>query len=277
MTGPTGVGKSAFAVKLAERIGGEIIGADAFQIFSGLPILTAHPRADLMARVPHHLVGTIAPGGHCDAARYAEMARDCIRDIASRGKIPIIVGGTGLYIKALTHGLADLPPTDPQLRIEISGLGASAALDRLREADPNAPAQIDARNPARVRRALEIVLSTHKPLAASRSGWKSDGSGFRGVVLEIESEELRRRIQKNVDAMFARGVMDEVARFPAESLAIGFREIRAFIAGTVSGDDCRGAVFRATWHYAKRQRTWCRHQFAFPTIRPEDDWDPGPS
>jgi tRNA dimethylallyltransferase len=258
---------------MAERLGGEIIGADAFQIFSGLPVLTAQPGPDLTARVRHHLVGTIPPDGHCDAARYAVMARECIRDITSRGGLPIIVGGSGLYIRALACGLADIPPADPRLRLEISAIEPSDALARLREADPSAPAQIDAKNPARVRRALEIVLSTGKPLAASRSGWKSDGGGFRGIVLDRGTDGLRTRIRENVDAMFGRGVVDEVARFPCDSRAIGFREIRALIAGTVSERDCRSAVVRATWHYAKRQRTWCRHQFPFPIVRVDDDPD----
>lgn len=270
MTGPTGVGKSAFSVELAERLGGEIVGADAFQIYSGLPILTAQPAATLTRRVPHHLIGILDPAEACNAARFAEMARRCIGNIQSRGKVPILTGGTGLYIKALTHGLADLPPVDPALRKTISEMEPLEALARLREADLEAPDQIDTLNPARVRRALEIVLSTGRPFSESRGTWKSDGGEFDGLLLLRDRIELRKRIEENVDAMFDEGVIEEVRRIgeagPGASRAIGFREIQDLIAGRITGHACRNATITATRHYAKRQLTWFRHQFQFPTI-----------
>lgn len=271
MTGPTGVGKSALSVELAERLGGEIIGADAFQIYSGLPILTAQPGADLTARIPHHLVGVLGLDQICDAARYAEMARTCMEEIQKRGKIPLLVGGTGLYLKALTHGLADLPPPDPDLRAQIASLPLDEALARLGGADPAAPAQIDCRNPVRVRRALEIVLSTGQPLAASRAQWKSgSGGAFRGVLLVRDRLDLRRRIEESVDAMFDRGVIEEVRKAgevgPGASRAIGFREIQDMLAGRMSLHNCRKSLVTATQRYAKRQLTWGRHQFGFPAV-----------
>jgi len=128
-------------------IGGEIIGADAFQIYSGLPILTAQPAPELLRRIPHHLIGILGLQETCNAARFAELARRCIHEIQSRGKVPILTGGTGLYLKALTHGLADLPPADPGLREKISLMVPAEALARLAGADADAPGQIDARNP----------------------------------------------------------------------------------------------------------------------------------
>jgi len=270
VTGPTGVGKSALSVELAEMIGGEIIGADAFQLYSGLPILTAQPPPELVRRVPHHLIGVLGLHESCSAARFAEMARRCIREIQSRGKIPILTGGTGLYLKALTHGLADLPPVDAALRKKISAMEPSDALARLGEADGQAPGQIDARNPARVRRALEIVLSTGRPLAASRANWKSEGSGFRGLVLERDRGELWKRIEENACSMFEKGVVEEVRRAasagPGVARAIGFHEIQELIAGRIAVPECRNAIITATRRYAKRQLTWCRHQFNFPVI-----------
>jgi tRNA dimethylallyltransferase len=266
VTGPTGVGKSAFAVALAEKIQGEIIGADAFQIYSGLPILTAQPGPDLLARVPHHLIGVLGLDDSCDAARYAEMAWQAIREIQSRKRTPILAGGTGLYLKALTHGLAELPPVDPALRASISELELPDALARLRRAD--ADAQVDEKNPVRVRRALEIVLSTGRPLAASRTNWESAGNDFGGIILE--RSDLRERIASNVDAMFAQGAIEEVRRAgivgPGASRAIGFREIQEHIAGRMTRLECRDWIITATRRYAKRQLTWCRHQFNFPTI-----------
>ncbi len=270
MTGPTGVGKSAFSVELAERLDGEIVGADAFQIYSGLPILTAQPAPEITRRVPHHLIGILDPREACNAARFAEMARQCIRSIQSRGKVPILTGGTGLYIKALTHGLADLPPVAPGLREAISAMEPPEALARLREADADAPELIDIRNPVRVRRALEIVLSTGKPFSESRGAWQSDGGEFDGFLLTRDRADLRKRLEKNVDAMFDEGVIEEVRKAgeigPGASRAIGFREIQDLIAGRITAPICRDAILTATRRYAKRQLTWCRHQFHFPAI-----------
>lgn len=270
MTGPTGAGKSAFAVALAEKTRGEIVGADAFQIYSGLPILTAQPAPDLLARIPHHLIGTLSPEDTCDAARYTRMASQAIRDIQSRGRIPILAGGTGLYLKSLTHGLADIPPVDDGMHKSISSMELPEALARLREADADAPDQIDAKNPARVRRALEIVLSTGNPLAMARTNWKSAGNDFRGILLERAREDLRLRIGANVDAMFDAGVIEEVRQAghvgPGLSRAIGFREIQELISGRMTQLECRDRIVTATRRYAKRQLTWCRHQFNFPVI-----------
>jgi len=271
VTGPTGVGKSSLAAALAERIGGEIIGADAFQIYRGLPLLTSQPAPDLLGRVPHHLIGILALTESCDAAWYARMAKCRIAEVLARGRTPILVGGTGLYLKALTHGLADFPPPDAGLRARIADMELPEALARLGEADPEAPGQIDVCNPVRVRRALEIVLSTGQPRAVPRAKWAAaGGSDFCGIVLEREREELRRRIAANVDTMFAAGVVDEVRAAtgagPAASRAIGFREIQALLRGENNLPACRAAIVTASQQYAKRQLTWCRNQFNFPTI-----------
>ncbi|MEI8387608.1 MAG: tRNA (adenosine(37)-N6)-dimethylallyltransferase MiaA [Verrucomicrobiota bacterium] len=270
MTGPTGAGKSAFAVALAEKIQGEIVGADAFQIYAGLPILTAQPAPDLLARVPHHLIGILPPESSCDAARYASLAKRAIREIQSRARTPVLTGGTGLYLKALTHGLAEMQPVDASLRKNIAEMSLPEALAHLRDADADAPDQIDQMNPARVRRALEIVLSTGKPLSASRTTWKSASKDFAGILLERDRCDLRLMIAANVDAMFAAGVVEEVRRAgdvgPGLSRAIGFREIQELIAGRIAQPECRDRIVTATRRYAKRQLTWCRHQFNFPTI-----------
>ena len=270
MTGPTGVGKSAFAVALAEKLQGEIVGSDAFQIYNGLPILTARPEPELLARVPHHLIGILPLEESCDAARYSRMANRAIREIQSRNRTPILTGGTGLYLKALTHGLADLQPVDASLRKNIAEMSLPEALTHLRNADDDAPGQIDCQNPIRVRRALEIVLSTGKPLSASRTTWKSPANNFQGILLERDRMDLRMRIAANVDAMFDDGVIEEVRQAgnvgPGASRAIGFREIQDLIAGRINHHECRTSILTATRRYAKRQLTWCRHQFTFPVI-----------
>ena len=151
MAGPTGVGKSLFAAGLASSLGGEILGADAYQVYSGLTILTAQPGPDLLRQVPHHLIGILPPSEPFDAARFRRMALAAVADIQSRGRIPIITGGTGLYIKALTHGLAELPPPDLALRAELRALSPEEALQRLDTLDlldipVRPPREIDAQH-----------------------------------------------------------------------------------------------------------------------------------
>lgn len=267
MTGPTGAGKSALAVTLALHLGGEIIGADAFQIYAGLPVLTAQPTPAQRSLVPHHLVGFLDPAQGFDAAMYADEATRMIRDIQSRGRVPILTGGTGLYLKALTHGLAEMPRADAALRARITALTIEEVLAELSEKDPAATAAIDIRNPVRVRRALEIVLLTGKPLSESRGTWRRESGLFRGLVVTRDREDLRGRIEANVEAMFASGVVEEVraALHAGEGArrAIGFREIQQLIRGEISEKECKTAMVLASQRYAKRQLTWCRTQFNF--------------
>lgn len=270
MTGPTGAGKSALAIALALRVGGEVVGADAFQIYAGLPILTAQATKDQLSIVPHHLVGFLDLRQGFDAAMYAKEAWRCIRDIQSRGRVPILAGGTGLYLKAVTHGLAEMPKADADLRASIWAMPLEDALAALSEKDPAAPAAIDTRNPVRVRRALEIVLLTSRPLAESRSAWSEDKGLFRGLVLTRDREDLRSRIAANVDAMFASGVVEEVKDAThagdGAARAIGFREIQQLLQREITESACKSAMVLATQRYAKRQLTWGRTQFTFPSL-----------
>jgi len=271
VTGPTGVGKSALALDLAVECGGEIVGADASQIYEGLAALTAQPSEEAQASIPHHLVGFLPLDARFDAARYAAAARSAIGDIQARGKQPILVGGSGLYLKALTHGLADVPQPDPELRKWVSSLSLAEALFHLGEADPQASEQIDIRNPARVRRALEIVSITRQALHISRTNWKESRNEFSGIVLTRVREELHERIADHVARMFEQDVISEVeaARHrasPTAKQAIGFSDICRLLDGEISEAECQSRVIRATRDYAKRQLTWCRNQFTFPEV-----------
>lgn len=271
VTGPTGVGKSSFAVALAIRLGGEVIGADAYQIYAGLPILTAQPSPELQALVPHHLIGFLDLRESFDVARYQRLALATIADIQSRKRTPIIVGGTGLYLKSLTHGLATIPPIDRLLREQIATLNLSDAIKKLASLDPSAPALIDLQNPVRVRRALEIVLSTGQPLAKAREQWTSNAPvDFCGLTLLRPREELHTRISSNVASLFESGVVEEVRSAQEAGLtaskAIGYREIQALLRGETTLAECREAIILATRQYSKRQITWCRTQFDFPVL-----------
>jgi tRNA dimethylallyltransferase len=274
IAGPTGTGKTELSLRLAECLGGEIVGADAFQIYAGLPILTAQPTAGQLARVPHHLVGTVDPAEAYDAARYRREALEALNEVAARGKRPIVVGGTGLYIKTLLGGLDELPSQDRGLREEFSALDLSVLTERLKSLDPEGASAIDCLNRLRVERALEIVMLTGKPLSEVRKGARPMPQGVRGVLIVREREELRERIAANVETMFSRGVDAEVGALPEEctgptaSMALGLREIRSLIRGEVTKAEAQEAILSATRRYAKRQMTWFRNQHAFPALDP---------
>lgn len=268
IAGPTGVGKSALAIELAERIGAEIVGADAYQIYAGMTTLTAQPTAGEMRRVPHHLIGCIPPMEAFDAQQYADLARPILADIAGRGRPALVVGGTGLYFRALIDGFAPTPAPDAALRAELENLNLDAVVSRLEAADPAAPALVDCRNKRRVVRAIEIVEGSGRPLADFRS---TPRSAATGLVIIRNREELRDRIAANVRQMFATGVVDEVKSLgdrigPTAERAIGLKEIRNYIHGALSLDQCIEGMIQATRQYAKRQLTWFRNQTTFETL-----------
>ena len=269
IAGPTGAGKTGLSLRLAELLGGEIVGADAFQIYAGLPILTAQPTAAQRARVPHHLVGSVDPSETYDAARYGREAVAALHEISARGKRPVVVGGTGLYVKTLLGGLDELPSRDPALRSEFSRLDLPALVERLRALDPEGGASIDCANRRRVERALEIVMLTGKPLAQTRTGPRPPPPGVRGVMVVRDREDLRRRIAANVESRFGSGVVEEVAALSegrtgaTASMTLGLREIRAVVKGEMTRAEAQEAITTATRQYAKRQMTWFRHQHGF--------------
>ncbi len=266
LAGPTGAGKTSLALALARRLNAEIIGADAFQIYAGLPILTAQPTAEEQAEVPHHLIGCVPVSETFNAEAYARLARPAIDGVLARGRIALVVGGTGLYFRALSDGLAAMPPVDAALREELSGMPLDALVARLRAADLAAVGQIDIRNPRRVTRAIEIVETSGRPLATFRA---TPRAAVRGWLLTRERGELRERIAANVRAMFAAGVVEEVRAAgagPTASRAIGFREIQGLIRGELAQAACEDAMGAASRQYAKRQLTWFRNQITLSAL-----------
>ena len=261
LLGPTAVGKSELAVALAERVGGEIVSADAFQVYAGLDILGAKPPASLRVSVPHHLVGEVPLTARFDVAQWLAGARHCIADITSRGRVPIVCGGTGLYIRALTQGLAKLPPADPDLRAGLEREPLSALVGRLRALDP--ATTVDFRNARRVVRAIEVCSLTGRPFSSFRTEWDNEPS-CHGVILTRPLGELRARIDVRTEAMFAAGVAEEVAAAdpigPTADQMLGLREIRALLANSITYTDCVTAISQATRQYARRQIIWLRKE-----------------
>ena len=270
IAGPTAVGKSDLAVAVAERCGGEIVGADAFQIYRGLEILTAQPSAELRARVPHYLVGEIPLAQSFDVAQYLRAARERISEIHARGRVPLVTGGTGLYLRALTRGLADLPGADAKLRADLAKETPAELQRRLTGLDPVGAAQTDLQNPRRVIRALEVCLLTGRPFSSFREEWNAAPHDTRGIVVTLDRATLHARIAQRTAAMFASGVIEEVRAAgdvgTTAGQTLGFREIRALLAGQLDPAACIAAIQIATRRYAKRQMTWFRRETALATV-----------
>ncbi|PYK54082.1 MAG: tRNA (adenosine(37)-N6)-dimethylallyltransferase MiaA [Verrucomicrobia bacterium] len=284
IVGPTATGKSDLAADVASEAGAEIVSADAFQLYRGLDLLTAKPDASTLAKAPHHLISTTPLHEEMNAEKYRRAASYAIDEIHSRGKLAIVVGGSGLYVKALTHGLAPVPQPDPKLREKLNAMSLDELRVQLIELDPEAARTVDVKNRRRVLRALEICLLTGKPVAASlceaqradvMAGQRSasHSEAVTGVFILRDREELYARINQRVEKMFEAGVIEEVRNAgevsATASQMIGFREIRQLLdgpadAGSIS--QCIAAIQQATRRYAKRQLTWFRRQTNFSPL-----------
>ncbi len=266
--GATASGKTSYAFELASSIGGEIVNGDAFQLFRGIETLSAAPTAEEMAVVPHHLFGVLDPEDRCDAGRYTEMACKLISDIHSRGNTAVVVGGSGLYLKFLTHGPSPLPQGDGKLREQMDARPLEELFAELERLDPAEAAQVDRHNPRYVSRALEICLLSGKKVSELRDGWAEKTRGIEstlnGVWLIRSREELHRRIALRTEKMLSRGAIEEIAALEGASgsweKAIGVKEIRRFLAGEISRSECAELITAATRQYAKRQETWFRRE-----------------
>lgn len=272
LAGPTASGKTDLAVALASALGAEVVSADSRQIYRRLDAGTAKPSAEQRARVRHWLLDCADPSEAFDAARWAREAAAAIADIRSRGKIPLVCGGTGLYLRALLEGLSPLPPRDEALRArlaaEADGLGREALHARLAAADPEAAAGIPAANLHRVLRALEVLELTGKPISEHwREGRSGGTAATLALRLELSPELSRARIEARARAMWP-GLLAEVkALVPAAYrgdepgfTSLGYREAISVAQGRLGSNDGLAELIRGTLAYAKRQRTWFRNQ-----------------
>ncbi len=290
IVGPTATGKSELAADVALRLNAEIVNADAFQLYEGLDLLTAKPEAAVAAKVPHHLLGIIPIEEEMNAEKFRRRAFAVIEEIRSRGKLVLVVGGNGLYIKTLTHGLSVLPAADTRLRAELDELETEELVARLTKLDPERARGIDTKNRRRLVRALEICLLTGKPASKQRVQWKSVEAAVpggkispaagtaattaaattTGVFVFRDRDELYARIARRVEAMFEKRVIEEVRGIGAPSATaeqtIGLQEIRALLAGRISMAQCLEQIRQSTRRYAKRQLTWFRHQTSFAPL-----------
>jgi len=287
LLGPTASGKSALGLELARRLGGEIICCDSQQVYVGMDIGTAKPTRAERRAVPHHVLDVARPDEPFHAARWATLARAALRDVAARGGVPIVIGGTGLYFRALTTGFFAAPPADASIRArhkeEAAALGVEALHDRLAAVDAPAAAGIGRRDLMRISRALEIFEQTGVPITAlRREAAPPDDLAPRALVLDPPLPELRARIEARARQMFDDGFVDEVRALRAAGYgpackplqALGYQQVGALLDGACTEAEALAATTAATISYARRQRTWFRKEAAtarLPAAPPLDD------
>ncbi len=271
--GPTASGKTAVAVELCLAIGGEVISADSMQVYRGMDIGTAKPTAAEMHGVPHHMLGVAPPDEPCSAALYRERATEAIEAVNARGNVPVVCGGTGLYIDALTRPMGFFARGDSGVRGPLEAAAAEpGGKERLhatlREIDPESAARLHVNDVRRVVRALEVYRLTGRTLTQQRALDRARDGAYRGRLFGLSwpREVLYRRIDRRVDQMMADGLADEVRRLLDAGLAegttamqgIGYKEIARALAGECGLDEAVERVKQATRNYAKRQLTWFR-------------------
>jgi len=289
IAGPTAVGKSEIAQRLAEQLDGEIISADSMQVYRGLDIGTAKPSPADRACVPHHLIDIRDLTESFDAAQFARLAHRASAEIQSRGRVPIFCGGTGLYFKAFLEGLGEAPPADARLRAVLEAAPLEKLLDELRKCDPAAYEKIDKKNPRRVIRAVEVIRLTGKPFSDQRADWNTQPatrSLQHFFCFTRSSDDLRQRIDARVDAMFARGLVDETRELLKRGLAdnktamqaIGYRQVVEHLHGERSLPETIELVKIRTRRFAKRQLTWfrARKNLEWIELKPDESLEKWP-
>jgi tRNA dimethylallyltransferase len=270
--GPTAAGKTGVGIAVARALNGEVISADSMQVYRGMDIGTAKPTPAERAAAPHHLIDVADPDEPFDAARFTRLARPLAHELAAAGKVPVVVGGTGLYIKALLGGLFRAPAVDPglrrQLASEADALGAPALHARLQAVDPETAGRLHPNDRMRILRALEVHAAAGRPLSALQREHRFRDAPFAAlkVGLALGRDLLYERIDRRVDAMVAAGLEEEVRGLLARGYgpgllsmqSIGYSHMAAFIAGALDRPECLRTLKRDTRRFAKRQMTWFR-------------------
>ena len=276
LAGPTASGKSRLALRLAQEFSGEILCCDALQIYRGMEIGTAKPTVAERALVPHHLVDLRDPTAEFSAGEYERAGREALESVRRRGRLPLVVGGTGLYLRALERGLFEGPGRSEELRARMRRIAARGGAARLHRAlarvDPASGARIAPADLPRIIRAYEVYCQSGTPISRWHARATRPAEGFRWckLALSIPRPELYARINARVDEMFERGFVDEVRdllrRFPRDApafKAIGYRQVARFLEGALTLPEAMEEVRRQSRRYAKRQLTWFRAEADF--------------
>ena len=274
--GPTAVGKSEVSISLAEKIGAEIISADSVQVYRGMDIGSAKLSTEEMRGIPHHLIDVLSPDEPFDVTVFAQMAKQCVHDICSRGKLPVVVGGTGFYIQALLYDIDFTEHSaDPEYResLESAALlpgGKDTLYEMLQGTDPDAAAYIPRQNVRRVIRALEYYHLTGEKISVHNQNQRQKESPYRYAyfVLTDEREKIYARIERRVDRMIEDGLVKEVAALREQGYgrqyssmkALGYKEILDYLDGELTLEEAASKIKLETRHFAKRQLTWFRRE-----------------
>jgi tRNA dimethylallyltransferase len=275
LQGPTGVGKSAVALDLARAISAEIINADSMQFYRHMDIGTAKPAPQELSAIPHHLFSVVNPDEQYNAARFMREAGGLIADISRRGRVPLLVGGTGLYIRALTRGLSSAPPADEALRKELLSIDKEGLYKILQNVDPEAAAHISCNDSVRIVRAIEVYRITGETLSQHnlRHRFQDQAYACLKLCLTRNRGELYALIEARVERMIEAGLISEVENLFALGYgpelrplcSIGYKQIAQYIRGGLSLAEAVSLIQRDSRHFAKRQLTWLRHD-------PENVW-----
>ncbi len=276
LVGPTGSGKTALSLGLAERFGGEIVSCDSVAVYRGMELGTAKPTKEERARVPHHLIDVAEPDEVFTAGDYSRRARTALSEIAGRGQVPIVTGGTGLYLRALTEGLFAGPGRQESLRARLRSkaqkYGGAAWLHRLlRKLDPATAERIHANDAAKVIRAIEVCVAARRPMSEVMGRDPLTGFRMLRIGLNPPREQLYERLNRRCEAMFAAGLVEETRGLlehygPVKALdSLGYRQARGVLDGTTSEQDAINAAQQGHRNFAKRQMTWFRRE-------PEVEW-----
>ena len=286
VAGPTGSGKSTLAMDAAGTFDGVIVNADSMQVYRELRLITARPSPADEAGAPHRLYGFVSAAERCSAGRWLRLARAEVADALSAGRLPIVVGGTGLYLKALLEGLAEVPPIPAEIRMEAEALyaevGSAALRHELERLDPEGAKRIAAGDRQRLIRAFEVARWTGQPLSEWQQRCSTpaagDGTGrFATIALLPSRERLYPALEARLESMLANGAIDEVGALLALDLdpglpamkAVGVREIGAYIRGESTLEQATKLAKQATRRFAKRQYTWLRHQLSAELVANE--------
>ncbi len=282
LAGATASGKSALALLLAKRLGGEIVSVDSMQVYRGLDIGTAKPSAAEREEVPHHLIDVAGLDEAFDAARFVRLAKRAAAEVHSRNTRPIFCGGTGLYFRALLDGLGESPPGDESLRAELEEAPFEVLLDELAARDPATFESVDRQNRRRVVRAVEVIRLTGRTYSSQRTGWGAPSQAPKNLFCVMrDPADLAKRIDSRVDAMFERGLVAETERLAKRGLrdnrtasqALGYRQVLEHLDGGTGVAETVERVKARTRRFAKRQRTWFRNQMECQPL----EWPEGES
>ena len=265
ITGPTAVGKTAEAIRVARELGSEVVSCDSRQFYRELRIGVARPSEEELAAVPHHFIACRSVSDPYNISTYEQDALALIAELHRRMETVVVVGGSGLYIDALLHGVSRMPDPTPELRERLQAMPLEEKRRMLGRVDPEYYARVDLRNPVRLQRALEVYHMTGRPYSAVVAEGRQAARPFETEVrvMQLPTSDLRQRIDRRVDAMMAEGLMEEVRSVQAfrhlNTLnTVGYKELFEVIDGRATMDEAVQAIKFNTWHYARKQMTWMR-------------------